>query len=292
MNSVLRSWDRILREVAARLRGGLLALAVFAVGVEAIGIAVVRARGHDAQPRLRYYLHGFVETIEGAPPLARWDSLWYYGLATEGYTGHGRDSRLTPGFLPLYPLLMRIVGDVGGCGYFTAGVWVSRLALLAVVLLLPIYVRQREGPAVPGWPSVVTLLAFPTAYILPAVYSEALFLALALAAFVLARRGSHGWAALAAFGAGLTRIHGLALVPALAVLGLEQWRRGGPAAGALAETDGMKGNGRLETYPTVGGTRSGIRENSDACSSQSELTSSATRGAWPLGNRPHSRGNA
>ncbi|HVC97111.1 MAG TPA: hypothetical protein VND64_25760 [Pirellulales bacterium] len=257
MNSVLQLCGRIHREAATRLGIGLLALAVFAVSVEAIGLAVVRARGHDSQPRLGYYLHGFVATIEGAPPLARWDSIWYYAVATEGYTGHGPDSRLTPGFLPLYPIFMRALGDVSGCGYFTAGVCVSRLALLCVVLLLPIYAREREGQAEPGWAVVVTLLAFPSAYILVAVYAEAMFVALALAAFVLARRRSHGWAALAAFGAALTRIHGLALIPALAVLGWEQWRRGGPPAAALAETTDGKRYGRLETYHAARHAHSG-----------------------------------
>ncbi|HVC97816.1 MAG TPA: hypothetical protein VND64_29365 [Pirellulales bacterium] len=142
----------------------------------------------------------------------------------EGYTGDAPDSRLTPGFPPLYSLSMRWLGDAAGCGYFTAGIWISRLALLIAMALLAVYAQEREGSAGHGWRAGGALLTFPSAFILASVYAESLFLVSALAAFVLARRGRHGWAALAAFGAALTRIHGLALLPGLAVLGWEQWR--------------------------------------------------------------------
>ncbi len=169
-------------------------------------------------------LHGFVENVASAPSLARWDSIWYYGFAAKGYIGEGGEAPLTGGFAPLYGVLMRWVGDAAGCDYFTAGAWISLVAYFAALLLFAAHVRDREGDAVPGWAAVATLLAFPLAFILVSVYSEAVFLALTLAAFVLARRGKYALAAAAAFAAGLTRIHGVALVPALAVVGWAQWR--------------------------------------------------------------------
>jgi hypothetical protein len=187
-------------------------------------------------------LHGYIAALGNVPALARSDSIWFYGVAREGYTGSAPDSRLTPAFLPLYPLLMRGVGAVAGCEFFAAGVWVSGLSLVAAAWLLANYAGEREG--LPMWAAVVTLLAFPSAYVLCAVYSETLFLALALAAFLLARSERYSLAVVASFLAGLTRIHGLALVPALAVLGCENLRRrrlarnAGPLApGVGAEKD-------------------------------------------------------
>ena len=45
----------------------------------------------------------------------------------------------------------------------------------------------------------------------------------------------------------MTRIHGLALLPALAVLGWEQWRRGGLSAAWVAERADLERHGPLET---------------------------------------------
>ncbi len=196
----------------------------FVVGVQVVASAIQRGSDLKSQPNLQFFFHGYLETMDGVPPLVRWDSIWYVGMALEGYTGDRADSRLTAGFLPLYPLLMRCVGDLTRCDYFTAGIWISRFALFTAVALLAAYAREREGGVAPGWAAVGTLLAFPSAFILVSAYAESLFLALALGAFVLTRRGRYAWAALAAFGAALTRIHGLALVPALGVLGWEQWR--------------------------------------------------------------------
>ena len=69
--------------------------------------------------------------------------------------------------------------------------------------------------------SVLYLAVFPMALFLQAVYSESLFLLLSLAAFSLAERGRFAGAGVVAGLAILTRVAGLALLPALAVLA---WR--------------------------------------------------------------------
>jgi hypothetical protein len=68
---------------------------------------------------------------------------------------------------------------------------------------------------------VLYLAVFPMSLFLQAVYSESLFLALSLAAFLAAERRRFGWAGVAAGLALLTRSAGLALLPALALLA---WR--------------------------------------------------------------------
>ena len=67
---------------------------------------------------------------------------------------------------------------------------------------------------------VLVMSVFPTAFSLVAPYSEAVFLAFGIWAFLFARQGRWREAGLCAFFAGLARIHGVFLLPALAV---EYW---------------------------------------------------------------------
>jgi hypothetical protein len=152
-------------------------------------------------------------------------SVSQIGRLQEGYAGDSPDSRDTAAFLPLYPLAMRWLGDALGLDYFTAGLWISRLSLLCVLWMFLAYRVDEASPPADAWPAMAALLAFPSSFILVAAYSDALFLALALATFALAKRGSP-FASLTAFLASLTRVHGLALIPALAVVGIGQWRAG------------------------------------------------------------------
>ncbi|MEX0711649.1 MAG: hypothetical protein WD278_04830 [Pirellulales bacterium] len=206
------------------------------VAIETIARAVNRdpAMSQSSGP-----LHGFLPDLSAAPPLARWDSVWFYHIAEQGYHGQTPASRHAPGFLPLYPLAMRATAACLGIDLFTAGLWVSRLSLLVAMLLLSAHARHTGADGA-GWAAIFALLAFPSAFILVSVYSESLFLATALASFVFAERKQYWPAALAAFLAGLTRIHAVALAPALFVLGWSQWRRDrslsafAPAAGGMA----------------------------------------------------------
>jgi len=99
---------------------------------------------------------------------------------------------------------------------------------------------------------VVALLAFPSAYLLVSVYAEATFLALALAAWMLAQRRWYVLAAVPAFLAGITRMHAVALAPGLFVLGLTQWwpeRRRPAALAAFVPAVGVTaGLGALAGY--------------------------------------------
>jgi hypothetical protein len=98
-------------------------------------------------------------------------------------------------------------------------------------------VERAEGEAL--WNPAIALVAWPTGFLLLSPYAESTFLVLALLAFWAARRGRLGWAALAAYLAGLTRIHALALAAALLWLAWErrrEWRFLGllPPAAVLA----------------------------------------------------------
>ena len=152
---------------------------------------------------------------------SRWDSVWFLRIAEHGY-GQASPAGAGPAFFPLYPLLVRGLGWMLGGHYVLAGILVSLAATLVAFLLFHRLAEERLG--VDGARrSLLYLALFPMTFFLLAVYSEALFLALVLAAFVLAERGRWAGAWVATGLAVVTRLTGVALVPALLVVA---WRRG------------------------------------------------------------------
>ena len=126
----------------------------------------------------------------------------------------------TAAFYPLYPGLVGTLGRALLGHYVLGGVLVSLAATLVAFVLLHRLGRDKLGEA-GARRAVLYLAVFPMALFLQAVYSEALFLALAIGAFLLAERGRFAGAALLAGLAMLTRPVGFALLPALALLA---WR--------------------------------------------------------------------
>jgi hypothetical protein len=154
---------------------------------------------------------------------ARWDSVWFLRIAEHGYgaAAHGAAAA----FYPLYPLSLAGVGRAFGGHYVVAGIVVSLAAALAAFVLLYRLTETRLGPE-GARRAVLYLAVFPMALFLGAVYSESMFLALAIGAFLLAER-KHWLGAGAATGlAMLTRIAGVALLPALVVMAWQQPGRG------------------------------------------------------------------
>jgi mannosyltransferase PIG-V len=149
---------------------------------------------------------------------ARWDSVWFLRIAEHGY---GAVSGVASAFYPLYPLALAGVGRVLGGHFVLAGILVSLAATLASFLLLHRLAEERLG-ADGARRAVLYIAVFPMSLFLQAVYSESLFLALVLGAFLLAERGRWLGAGTVTGLAVLARISGVALLPALAVLA---WRR-------------------------------------------------------------------
>jgi hypothetical protein len=145
---------------------------------------------------------------------ARWDSAFFLQIAEHGY------DRASAAFYPLYPALVAVLGRAFFGHYVVAGIVVSLAAAAGAFLLLQRLAEERLG--VDGSRRAVLYLAlFPMALFLQAVYSESLYLLLVLAAFVLAERRRFAGAGVVAGLAILTRVTGLALLPALALIA---WR--------------------------------------------------------------------
>ena len=151
----------------------------------------------------------------GTDVWARWDSVFFLRIAEHGY------DRTSAAFAPLYPGLVWLVGHAFFGQYVIAGIAVSLAAALGSFILLHRIAEERLG-ADGARRTVLYLAVFPMALFLQAVYSESLFLLLVLAAFALTERRRFAGAGIAAGLAILTRVAGIALLPALALLA---WRQ-------------------------------------------------------------------
>src|SRR5207244_7984595 len=107
----------------------------------------------------------------------------------------------------LYPLIVHVLGS--------SIVTATLVSLAAGGLAAWALARIEPGLAAD---SVLLLALFPTAYVFSSVYSDALFLALAGWSFLFAVRGQAWRAGIAGALACATRLVGLALLPALALL--------------------------------------------------------------------------
>lgn len=168
---------------------------------------------------------------------AGWDSYHFVRIATLGYLPPGLDC-CDQAFFPGYPLLMVTLAPLVGGSVTAAGLLVSVVAGGAAAALLWQLVAddERGGPAA-ARRAVLLLALAPCGFFLVAVYTEALFLALALGAWLLASRRRWWWAGvLAALAAGV-RVNGLFLAAGLVVMYAVQWHRDGrprPRADVLA----------------------------------------------------------
>ncbi len=152
----------------------------------------------------------------GGPGVDLWlrvDSAFYLRIAHGGYHG---DPRHLPAFFPLYPALMgglgRAIGD-----FALAGLLISLVSCAIAFELLWHLALPRIGSS-GATRAVLYLGLFPMTVFLGAVYTESLFLALCIGAFLLAERGHWTLAAIAAGGTMLTRSIGVAVVVGLAVM--------------------------------------------------------------------------
>jgi Mannosyltransferase (PIG-V) len=148
---------------------------------------------------------------------ARWDSVWFLRIAEDGYESL---EGAAAAFYPLYPATVGLLGRAFFGHYVLAGIVVSLAASLAAFFLFHDLAETKLG-ADGARRAVLYLALFPMTLFLQAVYSEALFLLLTVAAFVLAERGRFLPAGVVAGLALLTRPVGVALLPALALLA---WR--------------------------------------------------------------------
>ena len=151
-----------------------------------------------------------------------WDSFHFLRIARQGYVKACCDQAFFPG----YPLSTAAVGRLTG-DLALAGLLVSLVAGVVAAVLLHRLGVLTSGDRRVGLRAAGYLTVAPTGIFLTMVYSEALFLALALGAWLCGLRRRWWWAGLLAAGATGVRISGLFLVAGLAVMYLQQLPPGG-----------------------------------------------------------------
>jgi hypothetical protein len=163
----------------------------------------------------------------------RWDGGWYARIARTGYTYAGPHRSSAVAFFPGYPLAMRVIGGVVGDPVL-GGILITFCAGALSAVLFVRWARPLLGEPAARW-GLVALLVYPFAfYLVGAVYSDALYLAAALAAFTLLEEGHPGWAGVIGIIATATRPVGLALTIGLVVRAVERSRPHGGVTGRPA----------------------------------------------------------
>jgi hypothetical protein len=189
--AVARPARALAAPLAARTTAMVVGLALLArlLSLEVGGLAFL------------YLPHAWLQLVpgEGPPagtfwfqtligPWAHWDGYWYLSVAHLGYAG--RTSAAA--FFPLYPYLLRLMGDSTA-----AAIAFSTACYTAAAVLLYRLTAEELTPAA-AWGAVLGLAFFPTAFYFNAVYPEAVVLLLSVLSFTWARHQRYGLAGLAA----------------------------------------------------------------------------------------------
>ncbi len=136
----------------------------------------------------------------------KWDSGWYLNIAENGYFYiPGKESSI--GFFPLYPLLIRIFSWIFLSPELT-GFIISNTALLLASIYLFKLINLDYGPDT-AIKTVFFMLVSPVSFFFSIIYSEGLFVFLAITAMYYARQKKWMVAGILGFFLSLTRIPGV-----------------------------------------------------------------------------------
>lgn len=141
---------------------------------------------------------------------ANFDGRHYLTIAREGY------NNFEFAFFPLYPALVSLVHSIVDIRRLYIGILISLLSFLAAMFVIKKIIRLDFKERI-ATSSLFFLSFFPLAFFYNAVYADSLFLLSSSLSFYFARKGN--WVLSGTFGclSTLTRLAGLALVPALAL---------------------------------------------------------------------------
>ncbi len=198
---------------------------VIVVLAQIMSNTVIGGRDASSPP---FFLHGFLSHYEVIPPLARWDSIWYYAISQYGY---GLSIGTWEGKAAFFPLLPIVVGTVSGLldlNVFWTGIIVSISCAAAALVFMLRYLRIRFGVTESEADYIQFIyLCSPAAFILVSFYSESMFIMLVVIG-LWARASDRTWLCFIVFFlAGLTRIHALAFAAAILVDAARcSWRAG------------------------------------------------------------------
>lgn len=148
-----------------------------------------------------------------------WDTGYYMYLAENWYSPLDLFSdhtvRTSFAFFPLYPLLMRCLGFIIDNNFYIAGLIISNISLIVACIYLYKLVRLDSDNST-ALRSVKYLILFPAAFIFSGVFTESLFVALAIICFYYAKKEKWIYAGAAGFFLAITKILGIFIIIPLA----------------------------------------------------------------------------
>ena len=150
-----------------------------------------------------------------------WDSVWYQKIVTFGYEYINDGKQYSIAFLPLFPLLIRVV-MLTGLPFNIAGLLVNNLSFLAALILLYSWIEDYD-PSAARW-ATATLAWCPLSLFCTVIYTEGLFLLCSTAALRAFDKQQYVqtafWGALST----ATRSPGFALIPAFLIVSFKEKR--------------------------------------------------------------------
>jgi Gpi18-like mannosyltransferase len=162
------------------------------------------------------------------------DANWYVGIAANGYERRAFENTTHHNwaFFPLYPLLLRAASWLTG-DFALAGIFISHVFFFFALLLLHKTALAFGLDAAAATRTIFYLAIFPVSYFFSLPLTESLFLLLTTASFYFAKRERWWIAGLCGALASATRLTGILLLPALAVLYWETYRHFWPPRKSL-----------------------------------------------------------
>ena len=177
--------------------------------------------------------------------MIRWDAGWYGRIASDGYWAFSTTEQSPVAFFPLYPLAIHAVALVG-LNKWAAASLVSLVAALAGLFLFSRWAKVVRPEAAAT--ALLLLMLYPLAeYLYGVVYSDALFLLCAVAAFLCLEKGWPWWAAACGVLATACRPVAPAIVLGLLARSIELRRQAGQRVRFIDLLPGLSGLG-LASY--------------------------------------------
>jgi hypothetical protein len=184
------------------------------------------------EPKLVATAPGFGDALAGL--VRRYDASWYATIAEHGYEPGPFDGARQHNwaFFPLQPLVWR-AGSMATGELELTGIALANLCFLVALVLVHRLTLALEFEPSTADRTVLALALFPVSYFFALPWTESLFLLLSAACFLAALRERWWLAGALAALASITRLNGLFLLAALAML-LWQARARAPRSAWLA----------------------------------------------------------
>lgn len=141
--------------------------------------------------------------------LNRWDSGHFLGIAENGYRFEFQYA-----FFPLFPLLINAFSNIFNIPFIFSGVLVNFSSTILIIFFL-YKLLEKEFKKEIAIKSVVAFLLFPASFFLLTPYSESVFILFVILSSLFLQRKKYLFVSIFVILACLTRLAGVALIPAV-----------------------------------------------------------------------------